>query len=393
MGATSPAALSVYVHIPFCSRRCDYCDFATWTDRQENVTEYIDSAIRQWEYSYEQYGEPNPTLTSIFFGGGTPNFIDADHIVRIIEAIDDKVPINGSTEITVESNPDHVSMEKMRAYSHAGVNRISLGIQSTQDHVLQFLGREHSKDHVMGSREIIADADIENVSGDFIYGSANETLNDWQATLEDAFNLGLSHISAYALGIESGTPLGRAVADREKQATDDDDLADKYEIADSLLTSQGYEWYEISNWSQPGRESQHNLSYWRGSDVIAVGCAAHGYTKNTRWSTPHHIDTYLDRFSPARNSDDLTDGLFLSQDGSTTIDRAEELFSLQLRTREGVTWPQSSSPRLNQFIDGEFIRFNPQDRRISLTLTGRLMAHRLMVDLYEEYAQISSVVE
>ncbi len=393
MDTIPQAAVSVYVHIPFCSRRCDYCDFATWTDREENVQEYIDAVMRQWAYSYERYGHDQPHITSIFFGGGTPNYIDASHIARIIDGISHTASISNATEITVESNPDHVTQEKMQTYAGAGVNRISLGIQSTQDHVLHFLGREHKKDHVLLSREIIANSGIDNVSGDIIYGSANETMDDWQATLNDVIALDLAHISAYALGIEPGTPLGCAVGAHEKQPTDEDDLADKYERTEEELTANGFEWYEISNWSQPGFESQHNLSYWRGSNVIALGCAAHGFTHDKRWSTPRHIDTYLERFSVVRNPHEITDELFLNHDNATSINRDQELFSLKLRTREGVAWESASTHRLSEFIDAGFINFDPSEKRVSLTVRGRLMAHSLMVNLYEEYAQIGSVVE
>ncbi|HMS25452.1 MAG TPA: radical SAM family heme chaperone HemW [Acidimicrobiia bacterium] len=387
-------ALSVYVHIPFCSRRCDYCDFATWTDREDNVVEYIDAVVRQWEFSSALYGDTQTEpLTSIFFGGGTPNLIDADHIARIIETISDTTNITDATEITVESNPDHVTSEKMTTYKSAGVNRISLGIQSTQNHVLQFLGREHSAGHVRTARDIISQAGINNVSGDLIYGAANESMQDWMATLEESKTLDLSHISAYALGIEPGTPLGRAVAAQEKEPTDDDVLADKYEVADAVLSANGYEWYEISNWAIPGCESQHNLTYWRGGDVIALGCAAHGFTHNQRWSTPRHIDTYLERFSKRRNPDPLNSELFVNRDDMESITRDEEIFSLTLRTRQGVLWPQEVSAGLQEFIDEGFVVFDPADRRVSLSVKGRLMAHRIMVDLYEEYEQLVSVVE
>lgn len=394
MGASlSAPQLSVYVHIPFCSRRCDYCDFATWTDKQENVNEYIDAVVRQWEYSFSRYNRSGVALTSIFFGGGTPNFIDARHIARIIESISAKLPIVDETEITVESNPDHVSQEKMHIYAAAGVNRISLGIQSTQEHVLRYLGREHHRNHVLSARDIIAQSGISNINGDLIYGSPNETMSDWETTLHDIMNLELTHVSAYALGIEPGTPLGQSVAAHEKEPTNDDDLADKYEFADEFLGTHGFGWYEISNWSRPGFESQHNLSYWRGRDVIAIGCAAHGYTHNARWSTPRHIETYLNNFSELRHEKELTDDIFLDQDVSTHVDREQELFSLQLRTRDGVSWPDENSRVMNQFVREGFIDFNPQSRRVSLTVSGRLMAHRIMVDLYEEYEQIDKVVE
>lgn len=386
-------SLSVYVHIPFCSRRCDYCDFATWTDKNENVDEYIEALLHQWKFHAGQFDGKTP-LTSIFFGGGTPNYIDEKYICRIIEEISNTFLISDLVEITVEANPDHVTLNKMRTYQAAGVNRISMGIQSTNVDVLEFLGREHNPEHVIAARDIVAKSGIENVSGDLIYGSAIESIADWQNTLEEVITLDLNHISAYALGIEKGTLLAASVADGRKSPTNDDDLANKYELADAILLANGFNWYEISNWARKGKESIHNLVYWRGGEVIALGCAAHGFTMGNRWSTPRNINTYIEKFGASNNAKQIDESFFLNQDHNGLISRDQEQFALKLRTRQGVRWPQRQvSKGLAQYLDAELISFDPENRNVSLTVKGRLLANRLAVDLYEEHGHLTDVVE
>ena len=383
--------LSVYIHIPFCSRRCDYCDFATWTDKSDLIEEYVTAVENQIRFhrAQGQFGE-GKELTSIFFGGGTPNLIHEKYISRIIDALSEAAVIGDKTEITIECNPDHVSVEKMRLYKSAGVNRVSLGIQSTNIDVLKFIGREHNPEHVSKARAIIDDVGISNVSGDVIYGAAVETVADWTQTLNDLMNLELSHISAYSLGVEPGTPLGRSVTSGQKSSCDEDDLADKYEVADAMLKENGFEWYEISNWSKPGKQSKHNMTYWRGGDVIALGCAAHGTISGRRWATPRNIEVYLERFSASRNSGPIKNSDFIYPTDVSGVSDEEEAFALKLRTRKGVVFPSdANSEILKQYIQEGFVEREFGDDNISLTPKGRLMAHQITIGLFQEYEQIS----
>lgn len=394
MTSTTPRTLSVYVHIPFCSRRCDYCDFATWTDKSDQIERYIEAVRTQWRWQVQAHPDfADRELTSIFFGGGTPNLIDAHYVAKVIDAVVDVVSRTDTTEITVECNPDHVNLEQIHTYVAAGVNRISLGVQSTQPHVLSFLGREHTPAHVPAAMDVIRQAGISNINCDLIYGSGNESLTDWESTLNDVIAFGPQHISAYALGVEPGTPLGRSVDLNEKPPTDEDDLADKYEMADAIFSSNGYNWYEISNWSQPGAHSIHNRVYWRGGDVVALGCAAHGYLNDHRVSTPRNIDTYIERVESLRVTNDF-ESLFVNRDTSSSISREEEIFALALRTKEGISWPSGRlTPKLLEFQDEKLIEFDRTTCTVSLLLRGRLLAHRVSVDLFEEYDQLVRQVE
>ena len=205
--------------------------------------------------------------------------VPAASLARILDAI----PRTERAEVTIECNPDSTNVDELTVLAAAGVNRVSFGVQSMRTHVLATLGRTHDPDNVIRAVDAARAAGIERVNLDLIYGTPGETVEDWTATVQGALALAPDHVSAYALTVEAGTPLGQDVTAGRKPAPDDDDQADKYAIADDLLGAAGYDWYEISNWAQPGEACRHNELYWFGDDYLAVGCAAHGKTGDRRW--------------------------------------------------------------------------------------------------------------
>ncbi|HEY5011592.1 MAG TPA: radical SAM family heme chaperone HemW, partial [Acidimicrobiia bacterium] len=281
------APFGVYVHVPFCAHRCDYCDFATWTDRAHLMGDYVDACVA--DLRRHDAASTLPPATSVFFGGGTPSLLPAELLVRVLDAI----PRVEGAEVTVECNPDSVDAAKLTAYRAAGVDRLSFGVQSSRPHVLAALGRTHDRDNVARSIATARDAGFERVSVDLIYGTPGETIDDWNRTLDDVLALEPDHVSAYALTVEPATPLGKLVAAGASPAPDDDDQADKYAIVDARLVDAGFAWYEISNWARPGQECRHNLLYWTGGDYLAIGCAAHGYTNGRRWWTVRTPERYI----------------------------------------------------------------------------------------------------
>ena len=245
MTLTSTGQFGVYIHIPFCRHRCDYCAFATWTDRDHLIDDYL--AALRGDIARAALGP----VTSVFVGGGTPTRVPAEALAEVLTSI----PSAPGAEVTVECNPDDVTVEMMQTYASAGVNRVSIGVQSMVPSVLASLGRTHVPANVVRAVEAVRAAGLPTFNLDIIYGGAGETLDDWRSTLEGVLALQPPHVSAYALTIEAGTPL----AEDPSRHPDDDDLADKYELADDLLTAAGLAKYEVSNWALPGHECRHNI--------------------------------------------------------------------------------------------------------------------------------------
>jgi len=345
----------VYVHVPFCAKRCDYCAFATWTDRMHLVDDYVDACIQ------ELSDLDLPPATSVFFGGGTPSLIPGEQLARILHA----VTMAADAEVTVECNPDTVTSQLYETYARAGVNRVSLGVQSMADHVLTSLGRTHDPANVAHAVQCAHDAGIGRVNIDLIYGAKGESVADWRKTVEAVLDLTPrpTHVSAYGLTVEAGTPLAKDV-DRHP---DEDDQADKYLIVDDLLRRAGYRNYEISNWAQPGDECQHNMLYWRQQNYRGIGCAAHSHEDGRRWWNIRTPDRYIKSINEGTS-------IVADEERLDEPTRAFEKLELALRTAEGV--PTTSLPveQLEGFVEvvGE---------RAVLTQKGRLMANDIATRL------------
>ena len=343
----------VYVHVPFCARRCDYCAFATWTDRSHLMADYVSACVGELA-SVER------PATSVFFGGGTPSLLPASLLVRVLDAV---VRAAGA-EVTVECNPETVTPALLAAYREAGVNRLSFGVQSMVPSVLAALGREHDPASVWRAVAWARDAGFESFNIDLIYGGAGESPDDWRRTLDAVVALGPSHVSAYALTVEPGT----ALADDPARHPDDDDQADKYVVAESVLASAGLRSYEISNWARPGHECRHNLLYWSQGDYRGVGCAAHSHVDGRRWWNVRTPERYIGLVS--RGESPVAADEVLGAD-----ERRIEGLQLALRTSAGV--PAEALP---DDLDG---LVEPADRagRVRLTVTGRLLANEVALRL------------
>ena len=343
----------VYIHIPFCAKRCEYCAFATWTDRGHLVGEYLE-ALRA-DIAAAQL----PHASSIFVGGGTPTLVPPVALGEVIAT----VLLAPGAEVTVECNPDDVSVEMMRAYRDAGVNRISIGVQSMVGHVLDSLGRTHVPANVQAAVAALREAGMPTFNLDLIYGAAGESLDDWRATVQAALALEPSHISAYALTIEAGTPL----AAEPERHPDDDDLADKYEMADELLSAAGLVNYEVSNWARPGHECRHNILYWQQGNYRGFGCAAHSHADGRRWWNVRTPERYITLVQAAESTEAAGETL----DAET---RRVEGLQLALRMRDGI-------PADALDIDGLDGLVEVYEQRVRLTRNGRLLANEVSMRL------------
>lgn len=273
----------VYIHVPFCMRRCGYCDFNTYTaidmgagasrGNYANMVIREMAIVRDWQ---ERHGIVEPPAGTVFFGGGTPTILKAADLVAMLDAVRETWGIADNAEITTEANPDTVNADYVRELAGGGFNRISFGMQSAVPHVLKTLDRTHTPENVAAGISAANAAGMRS-SVDLIYGAPGESLGDWRTSVNTALDLGVNHISAYALTVAPNTTMGRRIAAGMLPTPDDDDEAAKYEIADALLSAAGLEWYEISNWARPGYESRHNLGYWRNVDWAGLGPGAHSH--------------------------------------------------------------------------------------------------------------------
>ena len=350
----------VYIHIPFCSRRCDYCAFATWTDRGHLEEVYLNSVSIEIERAVASGALRR--ATSVFVGGGTPSLVDPRRLAEVIS----RIPVGADTEITVECNPESVTAAHFDAYVDAGVNRISFGVQSMSETVLVSLGRDHQPETVERAVTLARQGGIDRLNLDLIYGAAGESLGDWRQTVERVIDLKPDHVSAYALTVEAGTPLAEDVA----RHPNDDDQADKYLLADALLGGAGFSNYEISNWAKPGQECKHNLLYWRQGDYLGFGCAAHSHSSGRRWWNVRTPDRYIELIGAGSTAEGSSEEL------DPERQRIEGL-QLSLRTREGV--PVDALSETDQETLGSLLKLDGES--LVLTVEGRLLANEVAVRL------------
>ncbi|MEY4397109.1 MAG: hypothetical protein RLZZ40_865 [Actinomycetota bacterium] len=368
---------SVYLHIPFCTVRCGYCDFNTYTATElRGVTRqsFVDDIISEIRWSRDvlkRSGAPRRPAGTVFIGGGTPSLLPAGDIARILDTVREVHGITPGAEVTMEANPDTVTPELAAALADAGVTRMSIGMQSAVPHVLSVLDRTHNPESVAVAVAAAKDAGLQT-SVDLIYGTPGETLDDWRRSLDAAIALETDHISAYALIVEEGTALERRIRSGEIPAIDDDAHADAYELADELLESAGFGWYEVSNWSRgESTQSRHNLAYWTDADWWGYGPGAHSHVAGTRWWNVKHPAAYSERVSA-----DVSPAL--EREILTADERHDEIVLLGSRLRAGLPLTalrDSERVRVAELIaDGLVDGPSAIAGSLVLTLRGRLLA-------------------
>lgn len=376
--------LSFYVHIPYCVKRCGYCDFNTYTPAELQIStgltqiskSYIDLLIQELEMAKVQVGQA--IVPTIFFGGGTPSLMEPTDIGRVIEAIDNKFGLSDDCEITLETNPDTVDKEKLAAFKAAGVNRISFGMQSAVPHVLKTLDRTHNPDNLPQVTKWAADVGFKNISVDLIYGTSGESLHDWQTSIDAALALPINHISAYALIVEEGTKLANAIKRGEIANVDDDLTAEKYLLADAAFHDAGFTWYELSNWSKDSGESKHNTAYWLNKNWWGLGPGAHSHINGKRWWNVKHPNLYREKIEQKRKPE-------LDFEVLEPIQIESERLMLSIRLPQGIAKDSLSNgqiERLDQYLkSGALDTAKWNAGSVSLTLNGRLIADRIVREI------------
>lgn len=374
----------IYIHVPFCLRRCGYCDFNTYTATdlgagasrghyaQMVIREM--ALIRQWQCDH---GIEEPAASTVFFGGGTPTVLAAADLVAMVDAIRAIWGLTPDAEITAEANPDTVDEAYIAELADGGFTRISFGMQSAVPHVLATLDRTHTPSNVAAGVNAATMAGLRS-SVDLIYGAPGESLEDWRTSVEAALDLGVHHISAYALTVEPTTKMGRRIAAGTLPKPDDDDEAAKYELADELFTQAGLDWYEISNWARPGYESRHNLGYWRNVDWAGLGPGAHSHYRCHAVSSNGYGLRSWDIAHPRLWGVAINEHRVPWADSEriTAEENLEELIMLGLRMREGLDLERIDRviavDRLTPMIEEGLVTV-VDGRRVVPTRRGRLI--------------------
>ena len=313
--------LSLYLHIPFCVRKCAYCDFPSYAGREKELPSYVEALKREIMEAGRKW--PDRRVETVFFGGGTPSILTGRQMKELMNAVFSSFSISPDAEISMEANPGTLTPEKLTAYRETGINRLSIGVQAMDDRLLQNIGRIHTTDEAIQAVHMAKDAGFDNINIDLMYGLPGQSMDDFTDTLEKALSLPVTHLSMYSLIVEEGTPLYRRVEEGE-QVPDDEETLLMQHTAAKVAEEHGLFRYEISNYAKPGFECRHNLTYWRRAEYLGLGSAAHSMMENTRFSNTASLSDYLAGVREAERQ--LLD----------ESDALEETVMLSLRTSEGM---------------------------------------------------------
>ena len=286
--------IGIYVHIPFCKQKCEYCDFYSVAQKDELIPQYIKSILNEIQgVSKSQNLDFEPIVTTIYIGGGTPSYIKSNYIKQILDTIYENYKINPKSEITLEVNPGTVTLEKIEEYYKSGVNRLSIGLQTTHDYLLQKIGRIHNYYDFLDCYHFAREVGFQNINIDLMLGLPEQTLLELQDTVEEVISLEPEHISVYSLILEEGTKLEKKIANKELQLPIEEEERKMYWKTKELLEENNYNHYEISNFAKTGYEAKHNLNCWNQKEYLGFGAGAHSYIDNIRYSNITDIKKYI----------------------------------------------------------------------------------------------------
>ena len=376
---TPGTQFGIYLHVPFCTSRCGYCDFNTYTAAElggATPDGWLEALRGELDLAAGHLG--SVPVDTVFVGGGTPSSLGAGRLAAVLDAVRDRFALAPGAEVTTEANPESTSPEFFETIRAAGYTRVSLGMQSTAPHVLAVLGRAHSPGRAIAAANEATAAGFGHVNLDLIYGTPGESDDDLLSSVEAALEAGVDHVSAYALVVEDGTALARQVRRGEVAAPDDDVLARRYELIDRRLSAAGLDWYEVSNWSRPGGECRHNLGYWNGGQWWGAGPGAHGFVGDLRWWNVKHPNGYAEAIGqgrwPVADSERLD-----------TRARHLEQVMLGIRLRTGLpldVLTDSERHRALRSVDEGLV--TEAAGRLVLTGRGRLLADAVVRDILDD---------
>lgn len=376
MSPKATDAFGVYVHVPFCSTRCGYCDFNTYTpsETETSYAAYLDALEQELELAVERAGQRGRPADTVFIGGGTPSLLGADGLGRILERIRNTFSLAEGAEVTTESNPESTSPEYFEGLKAHGFTRVSLGMQSASTPILKVLDRQHTPGRAVAAAKEAQAAGFEHVNLDLIYGTPTETEDDVKRSLEAVLEAGVDHVSAYSLIVEDGTAMSRKIRKGELPAPQEDTYADRYELIADTFEQAGYGWYEVSNWAKDGGKCRHNLIYWRGGHWWGAGPGAHGYVGRTRYMNVKRPERYNQMLAghelPIHSMETITDD-----------EHYFEQIMLGLRLKEGIPvgWVgEGARGVVDKHVRAGLLEV---DERIRVTDAGRLLADGIITDI------------
>jgi len=366
---------ALYIHVPFCRRKCPYCSFVSYDYRGEDIPLYI-NALKQ-ELKQRAGGEH---IRSIFFGGGTPSLLAAEVIGDILSLTNTLFNVDKAAEITMEANPGTVDEAYLTAVRKLGVNRLSLGVQSLDDRELVLLGRIHNAGQARDAVRFARNAGFDNLSLDLIYGLPGQDITGWQHSLDEALALKPEHLSLYGLTLEEDTPMWTAISQGFLPALDPDLSADMYELAEDRLAASRYEHYEISNWARRGRECRHNLTYWCTLPYIGVGAAAHSYMNGRRMANTKDLDKYLAYYSGTKPpvpelDEEINTELELAESVILGLRLVAGINADEVKSRFGVDILARYRRQIEEMTSAGLLEQN--NGNIKLTRRGRLLSNEV----------------
>ena len=391
--------MELYIHIPFCIKKCDYCDFLSGPADSKTKEKYVEALIKEIEASKLSKDKEN-IITSVFVGGGTPSILECSQIKRILDAVKNTFIFKEGAEITVEMNPGTVTKEKLLTLKEAGVNRLSIGLQSADDKELKILGRIHTYNVFLNSYEMAREAGFDNINVDLISAVPGQSVSSWRNTLKKVAELNPEHISAYSLIIEEGTPFyekyGEDNCNDLNESNHNDSLPDEvserlmYEETEEILSAYGYHRYEISNYSKDGKECVHNKGYWKCQDYIGLGLGASSLVNGKRFHNTEDMSNYIENsFKPKSIKEDV---ITLSIE-----EKIEEFMFLGLRMTKGISLDEFKkrfgidiknvyAKEIEQFKEEGFMDL--KDGRVFLTKQGVDVSNQIFVEFMEPEVNI-----
>ena len=372
--------VALYIHIPFCIKKCLYCDFHSFRFDLSLIHRYTQALIKELKL----FLSTDYSIKTIYLGGGTPSILPVEALEEIVRTIYGSFKSDDNIEFTIEVNPGTVNEEKLRLYKTLGINRISIGIQSLKEEELKILGRIHSGKEALEALDTAINIGFTNINVDLIYGIPNQTLESWRYTLQEVLKRNPTHMSVYGLMYEPGTPLYKALIRNKIKPMSEDLEIEIFKATQEILSTYGLGWYEISNYAKDGYECRHNLTYWRGEDYLGFGPSAHSLFGNTRYSNTPNIKAYIELLDRGKSPKVWEERL-------SPLEKAKELIILGLRLREGVSLcdvyrrtgidvGRIFSENIERLISYGLL-YKKEDK-IQLTERGRLLANLVFEEFY-----------